>query len=152
MATLGTLAGALFSHYILFPSSVAMFSQLNPPHTKFMPRIEDTFGPYKNMLIGMVAVFQLPTLVFFLARLRLVMYVASIGIAWLVRPRGDEARTESDGASGLGLLISAAVFEQARKQRASSIDRGSNQSSNHRSSIFKFSSLTPPLLSHFFRR
>jgi sec-independent protein translocase protein TatC len=159
MATIGTLAGALFSHYILFPSSMAMFSQLNPPHTKFMPRLEDTFGLYKTMLLGMVAVFQLPTLVFFLARLRLVtarflwrnikyailiifiaaavltssldpwnqalmaapmlvMYVMSIGIAWLVRPRGDEARTESDGASSLGLVISAAVFEQARKKRS----------------------------------
>lgn len=37
-----------------------------------MPRVEDTFGLYRNMLIGMVAVFQIPTLVFFLARLRVV--------------------------------------------------------------------------------
>jgi sec-independent protein translocase protein TatC len=158
MATLGTLAGAFFSHSILFPSSMAMFGQLNPPGTKFMPRVDETFGLYKTMLLAMVAVFQLPTLVFFLARLRLVtagflwrnikyailiifivaalltssldpwnqaamaapmlvMYVLSIAIAWLVRPRSDEARTESDGTSGLGLVISAAVFEQARRQR-----------------------------------
>jgi Sec-independent protein secretion pathway component TatC len=39
---------------------------------QFMPRVEDTFVLYRNMLLGMVAVFQIPTLVLFLARLRLV--------------------------------------------------------------------------------
>ena len=158
MAALGTVGGAMFSHYILFPSSMAMFGAINPPHTVFMPRIDDTFGLYKTMLLGMVAVFQLPTLVFFLARLRLVtarflwrnmkyailiifilaalltsspdpwnqaamaapmlaMYVASIGIAWLVRPRGEEEQAQSGDSTGLGLVISAAVFEQARMHR-----------------------------------
>lgn len=35
---------------------------------KFMPRVEDTFELYKGMMLGMVAVFQMPTLIFFLAR------------------------------------------------------------------------------------
>jgi sec-independent protein translocase protein TatC len=39
---------------------------------KFTPRVEDTFDLYKNLLIGMVVVFQMPTLVFFLAKMRLV--------------------------------------------------------------------------------
>jgi Sec-independent protein secretion pathway component TatC len=39
---------------------------------RLMPRVEDAFGLYRSMLIGMVAVFQIPTLVFFLARLRIV--------------------------------------------------------------------------------
>jgi sec-independent protein translocase protein TatC len=72
LATTGTCAGVLFSHYVLFPSMVAFFSTFDSPHMRLMPRVEDTFGLYKNMLIGMVAVFQIPTLVFFLARLRLV--------------------------------------------------------------------------------
>jgi sec-independent protein translocase protein TatC len=72
LATMGTLAGALFSHYVLFPSMVAFFSTFEAPRIRLMPRVEDTFGLYKNMLIGMVAVFQIPTLVFFLARLRVV--------------------------------------------------------------------------------
>jgi sec-independent protein translocase protein TatC len=72
LATLGTLAGALFSHYVLFPSMVAFFSTFESPRIRLMPRVEDTFGLYKNMLIGMVAVFQIPTLVFFLARLGVV--------------------------------------------------------------------------------
>jgi sec-independent protein translocase protein TatC len=72
LATCGTLAGALFSHYVLFPSMVAFFGTFDSPRMRLMPRVEDTFGLYKNMLVGMVAVFQIPTLVFFLARLRVV--------------------------------------------------------------------------------
>jgi sec-independent protein translocase protein TatC len=72
LTTLGTLAGALFSHYLLFPSMMAFFWTFDSPRMRFMPRVEDTFELYKNMLIGMVAVFQIPTLVFFLARMQLV--------------------------------------------------------------------------------
>jgi sec-independent protein translocase protein TatC len=72
LTTLGTLAGALFSHYLLFPSMMAFFWTFDSPRMHFMPRVEDTFELYKNMLIGMVAVFQIPTLVFFLARMQLV--------------------------------------------------------------------------------
>jgi sec-independent protein translocase protein TatC len=39
---------------------------------KFLPRVEDTFELYKGMMIGMIAVFQMPTLVFFLAKMRMV--------------------------------------------------------------------------------
>jgi sec-independent protein translocase protein TatC len=53
---------------------VAFFSTFDSPRMRLMPRVEDTFDLYKNMLIGMVAVFQIPTLVFFLARLRLVTH------------------------------------------------------------------------------
>src|SRR5262245_59241263 len=72
IATAGTVAGAAFAHYALFPSMVAFFRTFDSPRMRFMPRVEDTFELYKNMVIAMVAVFQIPTLVFFLARLGLV--------------------------------------------------------------------------------
>jgi sec-independent protein translocase protein TatC len=72
LATCGTVAGALFSHYVLFPAMVAFFGTFDSPQMRLMPRVEDTFGLYKNLLLAMVAVFQIPTLVFFLARLRVV--------------------------------------------------------------------------------
>jgi sec-independent protein translocase protein TatC len=72
VATCGTIAGALFSHYVLFPSMMVFFRTFDSPRMHFMPRVEDTFELYKNTLIGMVAVFQIPTLVLFLARLRVV--------------------------------------------------------------------------------
>ncbi len=68
----GSIAGALFSHYVLFPSMMAFFGAFDSPRMRFMPRVEDTFALYKSTLIGMVAVFQIPTLVFVLARLGLV--------------------------------------------------------------------------------
>jgi sec-independent protein translocase protein TatC len=72
MGAIGTVAGAAFSHYLLFPSVVSFFGSFNIPGVKFEPRIEDTFAQYKHMMLAMVAVFQLPTLVFFLARFRMV--------------------------------------------------------------------------------
>jgi Sec-independent protein secretion pathway component TatC len=51
---------------------IAFLGTINPALMKFTPRVEDTFDLYKNLLIGMVVVFQMPTLVFFLAKMRLV--------------------------------------------------------------------------------
>ena len=72
LASVGTAAGAAFSHYVLFPGMMSFFATFKPSHMKFMPRVEDTFDDYMKMLIGMVIVFQMPTLVFFLAKLRVV--------------------------------------------------------------------------------
>ena len=72
LTTAGSLGGALFTHYMLFPATIAFFGTFNSPLMKFVPKVEDTFELYKNMMIGMVAVFQMPTLVYFLARMRLV--------------------------------------------------------------------------------
>jgi sec-independent protein translocase protein TatC len=72
LTSLGTIAGAAFSHYILFPSMIAFFGTFSSTDLQFLPRVEDVFDLYLKMLLGMVAVFQIPTLVFFLARMRLV--------------------------------------------------------------------------------
>jgi sec-independent protein translocase protein TatC len=72
LAIFGTVGGALFSHYALFPSMMAFFGTFDSPRMRFTPRLEDTFELYKNMLLAMVGVFQIPTLVFFLARMGLV--------------------------------------------------------------------------------
>jgi sec-independent protein translocase protein TatC len=72
LTTIGTLSAAAFTHYLLFPSMMTFFQRFDSPHMRFMPRVEDTFELYRNTLLGMVAVFQIPTLVFFLARMGLV--------------------------------------------------------------------------------
>jgi len=72
MAVIGTVAGALFSHYLLFPSVMSFFASFDSPAMKVGFRVEDTFTQYKNMLFAMIVVFQLPTIVFFLARLGVV--------------------------------------------------------------------------------
>lgn len=72
LASLGALAGAAFSHYVLFPSSIAFFGAFTSPHVRFMPRIEEVFDQYLKMMLAMVVVFQLPPVVFVLARIGVV--------------------------------------------------------------------------------
>ena len=78
LATAGSMGGALFAHYLLFPGMMAFFSGFDSPVMRFMPRVEDTFALYKNILIGMVLVFQIPTFVFVLARVG----VVTAGFLW----------------------------------------------------------------------
>ena len=149
MATLGTAGGVLFAHALLFPSTMRFL--LSFDLVPAMWRLEDTFAFYRNSLLAMVIVFQLPTLIFFLARMRLVsarwlwthfkhavlvsfvaaalftsssdpgnqvlmaapmiaLYLVSIMVAWLVRPRDDGAE---DRGPGLRLVVSATMLDQA---------------------------------------
>jgi sec-independent protein translocase protein TatC len=96
----GFLLGAAFNHYVAFPFMMAFFASFNGIDLSFMPRLEDTFGLYTKMLIGMGVIFQMPTIVFFLAKLRLVtarflwqhgkyaILIAYI-IAAVITPTGD---------------------------------------------------------------
>ncbi len=72
LTSAGSIAGALFAHYVLYPGMIRFFAVFKPSYLTFMPRVEDTFDLYKNTVIGMVLVFQIPALVFFLAKMRLV--------------------------------------------------------------------------------
>jgi sec-independent protein translocase protein TatC len=72
LTTVGALGGAAFSHYILFPYLIAFFGTFSSPDLEFMPRVKDAFDLYTKMLLGMVVVFQMPTVAFFLAKMRLV--------------------------------------------------------------------------------
>ena len=72
LTTTGAVAGAAFSHYVLYPSMIAFFGTFSSADLTFMPRVEDAFDLYLKMMLGMTLVFQMPTLTFFLARMRLV--------------------------------------------------------------------------------
>ena len=132
LTTIGAVAGAAFSHYIVFPYMIAFFGTFSSTDVAFLPRVENTFDLYVKTLLGMIGVFQIPTVVFFLAKMGLVtarflwrniryailiifilsavltpssdpwnqmifaapmivLYLISIGIAWVVR-RGRAAR------------------------------------------------------------
>ena len=128
LTTIGAVAGAGFSHYIVFPYMIAFFGTFSSTDVAFLPRVETTFDLYVKTLLGMIGVFQIPTVVFFLAKMGLVtarflwrniryailiifilsavltpsadpwnqaifaapmivLYLISIGIAWIVRRR-----------------------------------------------------------------
>src|SRR4029077_17001781 len=72
LASAGFIGGAAFSHYIVFPTMWKFFASFSNDFISFMPRIEDAFGLYIKMVVGMAVVFQMPTIVFFLAKLGLV--------------------------------------------------------------------------------
>jgi sec-independent protein translocase protein TatC len=70
--TIGFVFGAAFNHYVAFPFMMAFFASFNTPDLAFMPKLEDVFGLYSKMLLGMGIVFQMPTVVFFLAKMKMV--------------------------------------------------------------------------------
>jgi sec-independent protein translocase protein TatC len=61
--------GAAFSHYVVFPMTWRFFVGFTTDYLTFMPRIAPAFGMYLKLLLGMGLVFQMPTLVLFLARM-----------------------------------------------------------------------------------
>ena len=157
LTSAGSVCGAMFSHYVLFPALMTFYGGFSSPRMRFMPGVEDTVDLYLKMMLGMVVVFQIPTVVFFLAKMRLVtarllwrnikyailiifiiaavltpstdpwnqivfaapmigLYLISIGIAWMVAPRGKDAASRTD-SSHLRLVFAATVIDQAWRQR-----------------------------------
>src|SRR5580765_819544 len=72
LTSCGSVGGAAFSHYILFPALMAFYGGFSSARMRFMPGVEDTVDLYLKMMLGMVVVFQIPTVVYFLAKMRLV--------------------------------------------------------------------------------
>ena len=79
LSTAGFIGGAAFSHYLAFPVMWRFFASFTNDIMTFTPRIEPTFSMYMRMLLGMGLVFQLPALVFFLAKM------GCITAGWMVR-------------------------------------------------------------------
>ena len=66
------VGGAAFSHYILFPAAWRFFAGFSNEFIQFTPRIEPVFGLYVKLMLAMGLVFQMPVLMFVLARLGIV--------------------------------------------------------------------------------
>ena len=165
LTSAGSLAGAAFSHVVLFPALMKFYGDFSSTRMRFMPGVEDTVDLYLKLMLGMVVVFQIPTVVFFLARMRMVtarflwrnfqyailaifiiaavltpstdpwnqivfaapmigLYLLSIGIAWIVGPRGAKNGGNPD-APHLKLVFAAAVVDQAWRNRTQSLRRKS---------------------------
>jgi sec-independent protein translocase protein TatC len=66
------VAGAAFSHYLVFPAAWTFFASFSNEYISFTPRIEPVFGMYVKLMLGIGLTFQLPVLMFVLARLGIV--------------------------------------------------------------------------------
>jgi len=65
-------AGAWFAHAIGYPAMWQFFASYAGESIQFFPDISDTFSFYFKVVLGMGLVFQMPVLVFFLARFGIV--------------------------------------------------------------------------------
>jgi sec-independent protein translocase protein TatC len=66
------IGGAAFSHYVVFPAAWQFFAGFGNEYVEFLPRVGPIFGMYVKLMLGIGLTFQLPVLMFVLARLGIV--------------------------------------------------------------------------------
>ena len=72
LGTAGAVGGFSFGHFIMFPYMLAFFGTFNNASLAFMPTLQSVFGLYQKTVLAMALTFQIPTVAFFLARMRMV--------------------------------------------------------------------------------
>src|SRR5262245_58082286 len=120
-ATLGFLGGAAFNHYVAYRFIMMYFASFNTPNLSYMPKLSEVFGLYIKLLIGLGLIFQMPTIVFFLAKIGVVTarFLASqlkyailliFIVAAVVTPTGDPMTLMVFALPMVGLyLVSIAI-------------------------------------------
>lgn len=73
-ATTLFLAGAAFAHFVVFPWAWRFFASFATGYIRFVPKVAETFGLYAKMVLAFGLVFEMPIVVFFLARAGLVTH------------------------------------------------------------------------------
>jgi sec-independent protein translocase protein TatC len=73
------VAGAAFSHYVVFPAAWEFFGSFSNEFIEFMPRIDPVFGLYVRLVIALGLTFQMPVLIFVLSKLGIV------SAGWLIK-------------------------------------------------------------------
>jgi sec-independent protein translocase protein TatC len=72
MSTFFFAAGAVFSHYVVFPIVWRFFVSFDNSFITFTPRVEPAFSMYLRLVLALGITFELPTVVLFLARMGMV--------------------------------------------------------------------------------
>ncbi len=108
--------GAWFAHRIAYPSMMRFFASYELGGVEFFPTLDATFGFYVTGVLGLGLVFQMPILVFFLARfgvltagfmLRKIKYAVLIifVVAAVITPTGDPVNLAVFAAPMLVLYV-----------------------------------------------
>ena len=133
MSTIFFVAGGLFAHYVAFPVTWLFFNSFSTDYMVFMPKIDEAFSLYTKMLLGSGLIFEMPTLVFFLARMGVVSagmllkyfkyaFLAIFIIAAVISPGTDMMSQVVMAVPMLGLYIIsiaiAFIFQKKRKPAA----------------------------------
>jgi len=72
LSTICFVSGGLFAHYVAFPVTWLFFNSFSTDYMVFMPKIDEAFSLYTKMILGFGLIFEMPTLVLFLARMGVV--------------------------------------------------------------------------------
>lgn len=72
MSSFFFVAGAAFSHYMVFPIVWRFFVGFTNEFLTFTPRVEPAFSMYLRLILALAITFQLPTVVLFLARMGMI--------------------------------------------------------------------------------
>ncbi|ODS56285.1 MAG: twin arginine-targeting protein translocase TatC [Acidobacteria bacterium SCN 69-37] len=133
-ATMFFLAGAYFAHAVAFPSMWQFFASYEVKDgLTFLPNLDTTFSFYVKAVLGLGGVFQMPMVVFFLARFGIVSagfmlknfkyaVLAIVVIAAVITPSSDPVNLAVFSAPMLVLYVIsigvAWVFGRNRKRQA----------------------------------
>lgn len=133
MASLFFVCGAAFSHYFVFPWAWVFLASFSTDYMIFQPRIESVFDLYSMMLLATGLVFEMPAVVFVLARmglatagflLRNTKYAILVIfiVAAVITPTGDMVTQSLMAAPMIGLyfisIVIAWVFGKKRTPKA----------------------------------
>jgi sec-independent protein translocase protein TatC len=69
MASVFFFLGGAFAHYVAFPWTWQFFIDFTGGNVQFLPKLQPTFALYVRVILAFGVVFQMPTVVFFLARM-----------------------------------------------------------------------------------
>lgn len=116
LGSIGFIVGAGFSHYLLFPVTFRFLAGFATEYMQPMLKIESVFSLYAKMMLGIGIVFQMPTVVYFLARIGVVtarflirqFKYAVLGIfivAALITPTGDPLTQTLFAGPMIGLYV-----------------------------------------------
>jgi sec-independent protein translocase protein TatC len=72
MSTVFFAGGAVFAHYVVFPWAWVFLASFSTDYMMFMPKVASVFSLYAKMILAFGAIFEMPTVVLFLARMGLV--------------------------------------------------------------------------------
>jgi sec-independent protein translocase protein TatC len=125
------LGGAAFGHYYLFPMTFRFLVDFGGTDMEFLPKVDEYYSFYSWFLLGLGLVFQLPVVIFVLARIGLVTpgfllrkfkyaVVISFVLAAIITPTPDMVTQSLLALPMLGLYLLgvgvAALFGRPRRK------------------------------------
>ncbi len=129
------ILGGAFGHYILFPMTFSYLATVAKNDVTFMPKVSEYFTFYSWFLLGIGAVFQLPVIIFVLARIGFVTagfllrqskyaVLGAFVLSAVITPSGDVVTQTALAVPIIGLyflgVLVAWLFGKPRRAAAAS--------------------------------